>query len=85
VERERERIVLSGDLPSPADTPTGCRFVSRCYVYQHLLSDAQREQCDSSMPPLEARGERDHAVACYYPELTAEYEPTPTEIPTALS
>ena len=85
VERERERIVLSGDLPSPADTPTGCRFVSRCYVYQHLLSDAQREKCDSSMPPLEARGERDHAVACYYPELTAEYEPTPTEIPTALS
>jgi len=85
VERERERIVLTGDLPSPADTPTGCRFVSRCYVYQHLLGDEQRAKCDSEMPPLEARGERDHAVACYYPELTAEYEPIPTEIPTALS
>ncbi|NLT27171.1 MAG: ABC transporter ATP-binding protein [Microbacteriaceae bacterium] len=79
VERERERIVLTGDLPSPADTPTGCRFVSRCYLYQHLLDAEQRARCDSEMPPLERRGDRDHAIACFHAEKTAGYEPATTE------
>src|SRR5690606_3718028 len=33
-ERDREHIVLQGDLPSPTDTITGCPFVSRCPLYQ---------------------------------------------------
>ncbi|SJM56657.1 ABC transporter ATP-binding protein [Gulosibacter sp. 10] len=75
IERRRERIVLHGDLPSPADTPTGCRFVSRCYIYQHLLDEQQRARCESEMPPLAPLEGRDHAIACYYPEKTAGYEP----------
>ncbi|WP_407920576.1 oligopeptide/dipeptide ABC transporter ATP-binding protein [Gulosibacter macacae] len=79
VERERERIVLTGELPSPAETPTGCRFVSRCYLYQHVLDDKQRDRCASEMPALEPRGDRDHSIACFHAELTAGYEPTTTK------
>lgn len=85
VERERERIVLTGDIPSPSDTPTGCRFVSRCYLYQQLLSNEQRAKCDSKMPPLEPTGVGDHSIACYYPELTAGYEPATTQSPARRS
>lgn len=75
IERGRERIVLEGDLPSPTERPTGCRFVSRCYIFQHLLNDEQRAKCEAEVPPLEQLGDRDHAIACYYPELTESYVP----------
>lgn len=65
-ERNRDRILLKGDLPSPANPPTGCRFVTRCPVYETLSSE-DRVACDTAHPELEATGE-DHEVACYYPK-----------------
>ncbi|MFO1079943.1 MAG: dipeptide ABC transporter ATP-binding protein [Reyranellaceae bacterium] len=51
----RDRVLLEGDLPSPTDPPSGCRFHSRCRFAQ--------EACRRSDPVLAAAG-TDHAVAC---------------------
>ena len=45
VEAKRERMLLSGDLPSPANPPSGCRFHTRC-PYR------QAERCDDEVPEL---------------------------------
>jgi peptide/nickel transport system ATP-binding protein len=58
VEDSRERILLTGDLPSPANPPTGCRFHTRCPWRQPT-------KCDTDRPVLTefAPG---HRVACHY-------------------
>jgi peptide/nickel transport system ATP-binding protein len=58
VERARRPILLSGDLPSPANPPTGCRFHTRCpYV--------QATRCRDEVPPLRALA-GEHTVACHW-------------------
>ena len=66
VERARERIVLVGDVPNPANPPSGCRFRTRCW--KHLeLSESERQMCIDVPPALDvARTSRQHAVACHY-------------------
>ena len=60
VERQREAILLSGDLPSPANPPSGCRFHTRCpYV--------QPTKCRDEPPPLRALA-GEHTVACHWAE-----------------
>jgi peptide/nickel transport system ATP-binding protein len=59
-ERARERIVLSGDVPSPVDPPAGCRFHTRCPF-------VQPERCRDEPPPLRALGPG-RLVACHYAE-----------------
>ncbi|WP_033291569.1 ABC transporter ATP-binding protein [Amycolatopsis jejuensis] len=63
-ERERSRIILTGDLPSPADPPSGCRFRTRCFVFSRL-SEEDRRKCIDVEPPREPRAS-DHDVACHY-------------------
>lgn len=59
LERERERIVLSGDLPSPMNPPTGCPFNTRCWKAQ--------DKCRTEMPPLLEISPA-HQIACHFPE-----------------
>ena len=66
-ERARQRIVLTGDVPSPANPPSGCRFRTRCPKFANELSDDQREKCINEDPPLMDRG-NGHDTACHYAE-----------------
>jgi peptide/nickel transport system ATP-binding protein len=64
-ERSRERILLTGDLPSPTDDSPGCRFVSRCPL--HLkLDEAQQRRCIGETPELVGKGDEDHRNACHF-------------------
>ncbi|MFE7245684.1 ABC transporter ATP-binding protein [Streptomyces sp. NPDC057580] len=54
------RIVLQGDLPSPAKVPSGCAFRTRCWKASDL--------CTSLDPALEPSGSGERSVACHFPE-----------------
>ena len=57
--RQRKPIVLEGDVPSPINPPSGCRFHPRCPRFQE-------GHCDIEDPPLYPFGDR-HVAACHYP------------------
>jgi peptide/nickel transport system ATP-binding protein len=64
-ERARERILLTGDLPSPAAVPSGCRFRTRCFRYAALTPELQA-RCEAEEPAPHQRGEAGHESACHY-------------------
>jgi oligopeptide transport system ATP-binding protein len=64
LQRERRRVVLSGELPSPIDPPSGCAFHTRCPVAE--------ERCRQEVPELLAGGPDGHLVSCH---LVAEGRP----------
>jgi peptide/nickel transport system ATP-binding protein len=65
-ERARRRILLEGDLPSPANPPSGCRFRTRCPKFA-ALDEERRRRCLEEEPPLYGL-EADHSAACHYAE-----------------
>jgi peptide/nickel transport system ATP-binding protein/oligopeptide transport system ATP-binding protein len=69
-ERQRKRIVLEGDIPSPSDPPSGCRFRTRCQVFANELTDEQRRPCIEDEPALVDRGQG-HPAACHYARVEA--------------
>jgi len=70
-ERTRSRILLTGDLPSPLDRPSGCRFRTRCPKFLEL-SEAEQQKCIDDDPQLRGAGE-DHEAACHYKEVVAVF------------
>jgi glutathione transport system ATP-binding protein len=66
-ERSRERIILVGDLPSPANPPSGCKFRTRCQKFPTLTQE-QQKKCIDVVPPLYDIGRPDHTSACHYNE-----------------
>jgi peptide/nickel transport system ATP-binding protein/oligopeptide transport system ATP-binding protein len=66
LERERARILVQGDVPSPANPPSGCRFRTRCPL-RMTLSETDAARCADEEPLLVDRGlGAGHLTACHF-------------------
>ncbi|MGI8650295.1 MAG: ABC transporter ATP-binding protein [Rubrobacter sp.] len=68
-ERERRRVVLTGDVPSPANPPSGCRFHTRCPRARDFCKENEPslEEHGPAEASAEASGASPHRAACFFP------------------
>ncbi len=72
-ERARHRVILQGDLPSPANPPSGCRFRTRCPLFLTLPQD-KRQRCVDEEPLLRTVDQgADDRAACHYAQPRAVF------------
>ncbi len=80
--RDRKRIVLAGEVPSPMNPPGGCHFHPRCGLTRQVAADSAAAEtvqltvagqpvsvmrrCVEEAPPLESHGDPGHVAACWY-------------------
>ena len=76
VERRRKRVILSGDIPSPVNPPSGCRFHTRCPI--------AFDRCRVEIPSFKEY-EPGHRAACHWVEEHGGAAPDLTVTPTALA
>lgn len=85
VEDSRDQLLLTGDLPSPANPPTGCRFHTRCPWRQKTRCDTERPELRTVQVPLRngpggAVIAGEHRVACHWAEQIASGELQPHDV-----
>ncbi len=61
----KKHLVLKGDVPSPAAPPSGCRFHTRCWLYEQL---GKPEKCTTDDPSLRVVEQGGHLAACHFSE-----------------
>jgi oligopeptide transport system ATP-binding protein len=76
VERRRKRIILSGDIPSPVNPPSGCRFHTRCPI--------AFDRCTVEIPAFKEY-EAGHRAACHWVEEHGGLAPDLTRDPAAVA
>jgi oligopeptide/dipeptide ABC transporter ATP-binding protein len=75
-ERRRKRVILMGDVPSPVNPPEGCRFHTRCWMYERL---GKPEECRTIDPQVRIL-QGDHGAACHFAEQVVQTDVGVTHI-----
>ncbi len=73
-ERSRRRIILKGDIPTPTNPPSGCRFHTRCWLRERI---ADTDICVTTEPALTALPQvhPEHLVACHFASELKQHQP----------